>query len=98
MKYLVFVFILLGSICVLSFSSDYSGEKKSIDLALLRSIDYVSFRKGEVLEYDASYGIFNAAKATLEIQPQTVLINDRPTMHVIGKAKSLGTFNWFFKI
>ena len=98
MKYLVFVFILLGSICVLSFSSDYSGEKKSIDLALLRSIDYESFRKGEVLEYDASYGIFNAAKATLEIQPQTVLINDRPTMHVIGKAKSLGTFNWFFKI
>ncbi len=98
MKSLSIVFIVLGSLGIFAFSSDFSEEQKAVDLAGLRSIDYSSFRKGEVLEYDASYGMFNAAKATLEIQPQPVMINGRSTMHVVGKAKSLGTFNWFFKV
>ncbi len=91
-------FILLSSIFIFAFSSDSSIEKKKNDLTELRSIDYNSFRKGEILEYDASYGFFNAAKATLVIQPQPVFINGRSTMHVVGKAISLGTFNWFFKV
>jgi hypothetical protein len=98
MKPLSIVFFAISSILIFAFSSDLSEEKKAVDVAGLRSIDYTSFRKGEVLEFDASYGVFNAATATLEIQPQSVDINGRPTMHVIGKAKSLGTFNWFFKV
>ena len=33
----------------------------------LRDLDQNSFKKGEFLQYDVSYGFFNAAKATLEI-------------------------------
>ena len=98
MKSFAFVFILLGSIVAFSFSSNSSKEQKTLEFTSPRSNNNKSFRKGEVLEYDASYGIFSAAKATLSIQPQSVLINGRPSIHVIGKAKSLGTFNWFFKI
>jgi hypothetical protein len=98
MRSLLIFFIALTSIVIFAFSFDSSEEQKALDLAGLRSIDYTSFRKGEVLEYDASYGMFNAAKATLEIQADPVNINGRSTMHVVGKAKSLGTFNWFFKV
>ena len=98
MRPLSIIFIAVSSLCIFAFSSDTSEEQKALDLASLRSIDFSSFRKGEVLEYDASYGMFNAAKATLEIQPQSVTLNSRSTMHVVGKAKSLGTFNWFFKV
>ena len=33
----------------------------------LRDLDQNSFKRGEYLQYDVSYGFFNAAKATLEI-------------------------------
>lgn len=64
----------------------------------LRTINQTAFKKGEYLEYDASYGFFDAAKATLEILPASENIDGRNTMHIVGKGKSLGTFNWFFTV
>lgn len=98
MRILSFTYIAFISAGIFAFTSDFTEEQKVRDLASLRTIDYSSFRKGEVLEYDATYGFFNAAKATLEILPHSKTINGRPTMHVVGQAKSLGTFNWFFKV
>jgi len=98
MKTQSIIFIALISIGIFSFTSDFTVDQKSQDLTTLRSLDYKSFRKGEVLEYNASYGYFNAAKATIEILPQSQNINGRSTMHIIGTAKSLGTFSWFFKV
>jgi|MDTF01.1.fsa_nt_gb hypothetical protein len=92
------IFILFISIGIFAFTPDFTAEQKDKDLTTLRSVDYISFKKGEFLEYNASYGYLNAAKATIEILPESKIINSRPTMHVVGKAKSLGTFNWFFKV
>ena len=72
-----------------------SSQKKQ---DTLRTVKQNSFKKGELLEYDASYGFFDAAKVTLEVAPKSEIINGRKTMHIIGTGKSLGTFRWFFKV
>ena len=64
----------------------------------LRKIEQSSFKKGELLKYDVSYGFFDAAKATLEISPKSKIINGRETMHIVGKGKSTGALRWFFKV
>jgi hypothetical protein len=64
----------------------------------LREVNQTSFKKGEFLEYEVSYGFFDAAKATLEIKNETKDINGRRTMHVIGKGRSNGALRWFFKV
>lgn len=82
---------LLLSFCIMGFALSSAGQA-------LRKINQTAFKKGELLEYDASYGFFDAAKATLEILADSEDINGRSTMHIVGKGKSLGTFNWFFEV
>jgi hypothetical protein len=79
-----------------AFSLDNTTKKK--DKTSLREVNQTSFKKGEYLEYDVSYGFFDAATATLEIKPETENINGRRTMHVIGKGRSNGALRWFFKV
>tara|TARA_X000000368_G_C23022680_1_gene708736 strand:- start:831 stop:1661 length:831 start_codon:yes stop_codon:yes gene_type:complete len=64
----------------------------------LRDLDQNSFKRGEYLQYDVSYGFFNAAKATLEIDNNIHKINNRNSFRIIGKGKSSGTLRWFFKV
>jgi hypothetical protein len=64
----------------------------------LRNVHQSSFKKGEFLQYDVSYGFFDAAQATLEVSPLSKKINGRNTMHIVGKGKSTGALRWFFKI
>ena len=64
----------------------------------LRILQQSSFKKGEFLQYDVSYGFFDAATATLEVAPSSKKINGRNTMHIVGKGKSTGALRWFFKI
>jgi hypothetical protein len=73
-------------------------ETNKQDSADLRELNQTSFKKGEFLEYEVSYGFFDAAKATLEIKQETKDINGRKTMHVIGKGRSNGALRWFFKV
>jgi len=46
-----------------------------------------NFKKGEILEYKASYGIFTVGKGTWQIQNNNIEIHDRPNyqVDVIGK-------------
>jgi len=44
------------------------------------------------------YGFIDAGRATLEVKPCDKKINNRDLIHVVGKGKSLGAFNWFFKV
>lgn len=91
--------IILSTIIVSVFAFTPSKEAPVIKKgSKFRSLKNTSFKKGEYLEYDATYGFFDAAKATLEIQPVSKTIKGRKTMHVVGKGVSLGTFNWFFKV
>jgi len=88
------VSVVLGTF--LAFTPDNDTSKKGS--TTLRVLEQTSFKKGEFLQYDVSYGFFDAAKATLEIAPSAKEINGRKTMHIVGKGKSTGALRWFFKV
>lgn len=64
----------------------------------LRTVTHQAFKRGEVLEYKASYGIIDAARAKLIIKSDPVMVGKRSTYHVVGTGKSLGAFKWLFKV
>ena len=64
----------------------------------IRKLNQTAFKKGEFLRYDVTYRYFSAATATLEIADFSKKINGRNTFHVVGKGKSAGALNWFFKV
>ncbi len=64
----------------------------------IRKLNQTAFKKGEFLRYDVSYGYFSAATATLEVANVSKKINGRNAFHIIGKGKSAGALNWFFKV
>jgi hypothetical protein len=64
----------------------------------LRKVSHQAFKRGEVLEYKASYGIIDAARATLTIKAEPVMVGKRSTYHVVGTGKSLGAFSWLFNV
>jgi hypothetical protein len=57
-----------------------------------------AYKRGEVLEYKAYYGIIDAARAKLVIEKEFKKVGNRMTYHAIASAVSLGAFNWFFKV
>tara|TARA_B100000768_G_C11245895_1_gene361744 strand:- start:41 stop:868 length:828 start_codon:yes stop_codon:yes gene_type:complete len=76
------------------------GQKK-VEIATaqpIRKLQQTAFKKGEFLRYDVSYGYFDAAKATLEVADVSKVINGRNTFHIVGRGKSAGALNWFFKV
>lgn len=64
----------------------------------LRTINNEAFRPGEVLKFRIHYGIIDAGEATLEIKEDLQKFGGRECFHVIGSGKSVGAFNWFFKV
>ncbi len=63
-----------------------------------RNVKNNSFHVGEKLRYRVHYGFVDAGEALLEVKATDKKVNGRSLLHVIGKGKSLGTFNWFFKV
>ncbi|MFT6715603.1 MAG: hypothetical protein ACJA0Q_000230 [Saprospiraceae bacterium] len=64
----------------------------------LRKVTHQAFKRGEVLEYKASYGVIDAARAKLTVMSDAVMVGKRSTYHVVGTGKSLGAFSWLFKV
>jgi len=57
-----------------------------------------AFKRGEVLEYRVHYGWINAGEAVLEVTRENRKINGKNTYHMVGTGRSVGAFNWFFKV
>ncbi|MDA7744679.1 DUF3108 domain-containing protein [bacterium] len=76
-------------------SNPSNTVKKSTNLP---SVKHNSFKRGERLEYEVSYGWIDAGEAIIEITEEKKSIAGRDVMHVVGKGNSMGTFNWFFKV
>ena len=74
------------------------NDKESKQVDDIRKVKQTAFKKGEFLRYDVSYGIFDAAKATLEVAEVSKKVNGRNTMHIVGKGESTGALSWFFKV
>ncbi|NNC85872.1 MAG: DUF3108 domain-containing protein [Bacteroidia bacterium] len=64
----------------------------------LRAILNESFTTSEVLEYRVHYGLMNAGEARLEIKKDLVKFGKRECYHVVGTGRSVGAFDWFFKV
>jgi len=76
-------------------SNPSNTVKKSTNLP---SVKHNSFKRGERLEYEVSYGWIDAGEAIIEITEEKKSIAGRDVLHVVGKGNSMGTFNWFFKV
>jgi hypothetical protein len=57
-----------------------------------------SFIRGEVLTYRVHYGWVDAGEAILEVTNEKIRIDGKQTFHMIGTGRSVGAFNWFFKV
>lgn len=64
----------------------------------LRKINNEAFRPGEILKFRIHYGILDAGEATLEVKDEMQILGGRSCYHFIGSGKSVGAFNWFFKV
>ncbi len=64
----------------------------------LRQINLNAFQPGERLDYVLHYGIVNAGVATLTVKESEHKIYGRDLLHIVGTGRSVGAFNWFFKV
>lgn len=98
MKHLIIILTSLFSF-VSAFASEgiYNYQNNSSAFEF-REVTNSSFAVGEKLTYTLHYGFVDAGRATLEVQKCDKKINGRDLVHAVGKGKSLGAFNWFFKV
>ena len=64
----------------------------------LRTVKHSAFKAGEKLRYRLHYGVVDAGEATLEVNATDKTVQGRPLLHMVGKGRTLGSFNWFFKV
>jgi hypothetical protein len=99
MKKIAFIFLSLMTVGIAQASTKGIYDLQSNASAFeFRSLDNKSFQVGEKLTYRVHYGFVDAGEATLEVLASNKKVNGRDLVHVVGKGRSLGTFNWFFKV
>lgn len=64
----------------------------------LRTVTNRAFGVGEKLTYRVHYGFVDAGEAVLEVKSTTAKFGGRDAYHVVGTGRSLGAFDWFFKV
>lgn len=88
-------------ILILFFFSAVSAQNDSAttdSTATLRTIKNEAFKEGEMLKYRVHYGLISAGEAILEVKSDNQYFASRPTWHIVGTGKTVGMFNWFFKV
>ena len=55
------------------------------------------YKVGEYTAYKVSFGAINVGFADLEIT-ESIQLNNRPVFHIVGKGRTAGFFDWFFKV
>lgn len=98
MKLLTLIGTLLLSVVGVKASGGVYNQQIEASAFKYRTIKNNAFQDGEKLTYLLHYGVIDAAKATLEVKKVDKKIAGRDIYRVIGLGKSLGSFNWFFKV
>jgi hypothetical protein len=78
-----------------------NGELKAIKAekaAKYRTVKHNAFKAGEKLTYRMHYGIVDAGEAVLEVKKTDKKVKGRNLLHVVGTGRTLGAFNWVFKV
>lgn len=82
----------------------FSYKPPKVDSDTLRSYNVRnnhpnnSFTAGEELKYTIHYGWIDAGEAVLKVNHSDYNFNGRSAYHIVGTGKSLGSFDWFFKV
>ncbi len=76
----------------------FIAVSSALSQAALPSIQNAAFAPGEILEYRVHYGFIDAGEARLEVSKDYKEFGGRTCYHVIGTGKSMGAFDWFFKV
>lgn len=74
------------------------GITEEINSEKIRKVENKAFKDGEALHYRLHYGVINAGVAKLEVKKIDKKISGRDVYHVVGTGKSIGAFDWFFKV
>ena len=64
----------------------------------MRRLENDSFTSGEKLDYIVHYGLINAAQATIDVDNDIQMINNRPCYKVNVFGKTTGSFDLFLKV
>lgn len=64
----------------------------------LRTKQNTAFKSGEKLTFRIHYGFVDAGEAIIEVKDSPYTFNGRDAYHIIGTGRSLGAFNWVFKV
>ncbi|NEN24574.1 DUF3108 domain-containing protein [Cryomorpha ignava] len=64
----------------------------------LATVQNEAFTAGEYLKFVLHYGIIDAGEAELTVNHAGKKYMGRSAYHIVGTGKTLGAFNWFFKV
>lgn len=64
----------------------------------LANVPNEAFKAGEYLKFVLHYGIIDAGEAELTVNHAGKKYMGRSAYHIVGTGKTLGAFNWFFKV
>lgn len=77
---------------------NFSFTQKENNAFKFRSQNNKSFGYGEKLSYRVHYGWINAAEISMRVDDTSVLINNRPTYHIIASGKTNKSFDWMYTV
>ncbi|MBL1233017.1 MAG: DUF3108 domain-containing protein [Flavobacteriales bacterium] len=92
---------IVAAILVLSFSAYQQNDLPTINTdgnSKLRTVDHKAFKDGEKLEFRLHYGFVNAGTAKIEVNKLDKKIANREIYHIVGTGKTVGAFDWVFKV
>ncbi len=98
MKLLTTIAISLLTLAGVRASEGIYNQQLEASAFKYRTIKNNAFQAGEKLTYRLHYGLIDAAQATLEVKKVDKKIAGRGLLRVVGIGKSIGSFNWFFKV
>src|SRR5690606_7639840 len=90
-RYFFPLFLVLIVVAGFTFSSFSARDS-------MRKLDNESFTSGEKLDYIVHYGLINAAEATIDVDKNIQVINNRPCYKVNVFGKTTGSFDFFLKV
>ncbi|MFT7079023.1 MAG: hypothetical protein ACJAZC_000551 [Cryomorphaceae bacterium] len=91
----------ISTLLTVSVFSQKRPPKVSLDtlpVMDLPAIDQIAFGEGEYLRFRLHYGLIDAGEAELNVYKSNKKYEGRDALHVVGTGKTLGAFNWFFKV
>jgi hypothetical protein len=97
-NHIIFFVLLSATQMAFSQSKPPKVDINTLPSYALRSQPNSAFQAGECVKYRIHYGLIDAGEATLKVEESPYKFGNRDAFRVIGEGRSLGSFDWFFKV